>query len=64
MTQLGSRVCIAAVEDDCRISYSITSLASASRVGGISRSSALAVLTFKIQTDLRSAPRFRDFQRQ
>ena len=44
MTQTGSGVCIAAVEDTRVISYSITSSAMASNFRGPSRARALAVL--------------------
>jgi hypothetical protein len=45
MTHLGSGVCIAAVEDDCVTSYSITASARARSVGGSVSPSAWAVLT-------------------
>jgi hypothetical protein len=44
LSQSGSRVCIAAVEDECLISYSITSSACGSTIGGTSMVRALAVL--------------------
>src|SRR6476660_2096781 len=43
MTQLGSGVCITAVEDDCLTSYSITSSAMESSDGGTDRPRARAV---------------------
>jgi len=55
LTRTGSGVCIATVEDDFRISYSITSSARSRNDTGIVRPSALAVVKLTIGASLYRA---------
>ena len=55
LTRTGSGVCLATVEDDCRISYSITSSARSRNDTGIVRPSALAVVKLTIGASLYRA---------
>ena len=55
LTRTGSGVCLATVEDDCRISYSITSSARSGNDTGIVRPSALAVVKLTIGASLYRA---------